>query len=168
MCARHFPVRYNFLFLGEQRRCDGRGGGAQRPVSRVNEPKTTGARSARARTHCRNLQVVSEKMFFKIWTTINLVSYFGCFVKIIFSAGFRSVPSFGTGSSAEVGMPRNDHFLPRNNGSRSESIPRNFFGTKFRSQPYIHSANSVIIAKESRKASSSLLTLFRASSYLLT
>jgi hypothetical protein len=47
-----------------------------------------------------------------------------------------SVPSFGIGSSAELGMPRNEHFLPRNNGNRSESIPRNFFGTKFRSQPY--------------------------------
>ncbi len=33
-------------------------------------------------------------------------------------------------------MPRNECFLPRNNGNRSESIPRNFFGTKFRSQPY--------------------------------
>jgi hypothetical protein len=31
-------------------------------------------------------------------------------------------------------MPRNEHFLPRNNGNRSESIPRNFFGTKLRSQ----------------------------------
>jgi hypothetical protein len=48
---------------------------------------------------------------------------------------FRSVPSFGIGSSAELGMPRNECFLPRNNGNRSESIPRNFFGTKFRSQP---------------------------------
>ncbi len=28
------------------------------------------------------------------------------------------------------------HFLPRNNGNRSESIPRSFFGTKFRSQNY--------------------------------
>ncbi len=34
----------NFLFLGEQRSCDGRGG-AQRPVWRVNEPKKTGART---------------------------------------------------------------------------------------------------------------------------
>ena len=50
---------------------------------------------------------------------------------------FRSVPSFGIGSSAEVGMPRNECFLSRNNGNRSESIPRNFFGTKFRSQPYL-------------------------------
>ncbi len=33
-------------------------------------------------------------------------------------------------------MPRNECFLPRNNGNHSESIPRNFFGTKFRSQPY--------------------------------
>ncbi len=38
------------------------------------------------------------------------------------SVPFRSVPS----SSAELGMPRNGHFLPRNNGNRSESIPRNF------------------------------------------
>jgi hypothetical protein len=51
------------------------------------------------------------------------------------SVSFRSVPSFGIGSSAELGMPRNGHFLPRNNGNHSESIPRNFFGTKFRSQP---------------------------------
>ncbi len=50
--------------------------------------------------------------------------------------GFRSVPSFGIGPSTELGMPRNEHFLPRNNGNRSESIPRNFSGTKFRSQPY--------------------------------
>jgi hypothetical protein len=34
-------------------------------------------------------------------------------------------------------MPRNECFLPRNNGNHSESIPRNFFGTKFRSQPYL-------------------------------
>jgi hypothetical protein len=39
---------------------------------------------------------------------------------------FRSVPSFGIGSSAELGMPRNEYFVPRNNGIRSESIPRNF------------------------------------------
>ncbi len=51
------------------------------------------------------------------------------------SVPFCSVPSFGIGSSAELGMPRNEHFLPRNNGNHSESIPRNFFGTKFRSQP---------------------------------
>ncbi len=43
----------DFLFLGEQRSCDGRGG-AQRPVWRVYEPKKTGARSARARTRGQN------------------------------------------------------------------------------------------------------------------
>ncbi len=42
------------------------------------------------------------------------------------SVPFCSVPSFGIGSSAELGMPRNEHFLPQNNGNRSESIPRNF------------------------------------------
>jgi hypothetical protein len=51
------------------------------------------------------------------------------------SIPFRSIPSFENGSSAELEMPRNEHFLPQNNGNRSESIPRNFFGTKFRSQP---------------------------------
>jgi hypothetical protein len=30
---------------------------------------------------------------------------------------------------------RNEHFLPRNNGNPCESIPRNFFGMKFCSQP---------------------------------
>ncbi len=40
-------------------------------------------------------------------------------------------------------MPRNEHFLPRNNGNRSESIPRNFFGTKFRSQPYAGAETTV-------------------------
>jgi hypothetical protein len=34
----------------ELRGCDGLGGGAQRPVSRVNEPRKTGARST-AKTH---------------------------------------------------------------------------------------------------------------------
>jgi hypothetical protein len=43
-----------FLFLGEQRSCDGRGGGAQRPVGRGNRPKKMSARSARARTRGQN------------------------------------------------------------------------------------------------------------------
>jgi hypothetical protein len=49
-------------------------------------------------------------------------------VRIIFFRiiPLRSVPSFGICSSAELGMPRNEYFVPRNNGIRSESIPRNF------------------------------------------
>ncbi len=43
-----------------------------------------------------------------------------------FFMSFRSVPSFGIDSSVNLGMPRNDHFLPQNNGNHSESIPRNF------------------------------------------
>ena len=70
-----------FLFLGEQRRCDGQGGACS---AQFGEPKKTGAWSARAHTRCQNLLVVSEKMFFKVWTTIILFSYFGCFVKLIF------------------------------------------------------------------------------------
>ncbi len=55
---------------------------------------------------------------------------------IFFFAEFRrSVFGFGIDSSVELGMPWNEHGLPLNNCNRSESIPRNFFGTKFRSQP---------------------------------
>ncbi len=48
-----FPEIVYFLFWGEQRSCDGREG-AQRPVRPGNEPKKTGARSARARTRGQN------------------------------------------------------------------------------------------------------------------
>ncbi len=68
----------------------------------------------------------------------------GFFVKLIIYISFRSVPSFGIDSSVNLGMPRNEHFLPRNNGDRSLSIPRNFFGTKFRCQPYYEHMDSVI------------------------
>jgi hypothetical protein len=56
---------------------------------------------------------------------------------------FSSVPSLGMDSSVNLGMPRNEHFLPRNNGSHSESIPRNFVGTKFRCQPYPSVPNNI-------------------------
>jgi hypothetical protein len=83
-----------------------------------------------SRLGCQTVRVVIE--------AVQVPQYF------IFSRNsvpFCSVPSFGIGSSAELGMPRNGHFLPRNNGIRSESIPRNFFGTKFRSQPYCEHDN---------------------------
>jgi hypothetical protein len=50
----------------------------------------------------------------------------GFFVKLIFFMPFSSVPSRGIDSSVNLGMPRNELFLPRNNGSQSESIPRNY------------------------------------------
>ncbi len=59
----------------------------------------------------------------------------GFFVKLIVFMPFSSVPSLGIDSSVNLGMPRKEHFLARNNGSLSESIPRYFFGTKFRRQP---------------------------------
>jgi hypothetical protein len=62
----------------------------------------------------------------------------GFFVKLIFFMSFRSVPSFESDSSVNLGMPQNDHFLPRNKGNHSEPISRNFFGTKFRCLPYSH------------------------------
>ena len=49
------------FILGEQRSCDGRGD-AQRPVWRVNEPKKTGARSARAHTRGQNPLVVKRQL----------------------------------------------------------------------------------------------------------
>jgi hypothetical protein len=50
-------------------------------------------------------------------------------------------------------MPRNDHFMPRNNGNRYESIPRNFFGTKFRSQLYLEGASvPAVLARAAHSA----------------
>ncbi len=50
----------------KQRSCDGGGGGAQRPVWRGNDPKKTGARSARARTQGQNPLVYIIKRYFLI------------------------------------------------------------------------------------------------------
>ena len=47
----------------KQRSCDGRGG-AQRPVWLGNEPKKTGARSARARTRGQNPLVIKIFLYF--------------------------------------------------------------------------------------------------------
>jgi hypothetical protein len=56
------------------------------------------------------------------------------FVKLM---PFSSVPSLGIDSSVYLGIPRNEHFLPRNNGNHSESIPRNFFGNSL-ANPTLH------------------------------
>ena len=50
--GKHF-VSGIFFILGDAAKLQ-RAGGAQRPVWRVNEPKKTGARSARARTRGQN------------------------------------------------------------------------------------------------------------------
>ncbi len=63
-----------------------------------------------------------------------LLAGVGFFVKLIFMP-FSSVPSLGMDSSVNHGMPRNEHFFPRNNESHSEFISWNFSGTKFRCQP---------------------------------
>ncbi len=59
----------------------------------------------------------------------------GFFVKLVFFMPFPSIPNFRIDSSVNFRRPRNEHFLLRNNGSCSESIPRNFFGTNFCCQP---------------------------------
>jgi len=49
-----------------------------------------------------------------MYRQIILLSIFLLFRKTNFFRGFHSVPSFRIGSSAELGMPRNECFLPRN------------------------------------------------------
>ncbi len=66
---------------------------------------------------------------------VNSVWWSRIFCKTNFFMSFPSVLSFGIDSSINLGMPRNEHFLPQNNVNHSESIPLNFFGTKFRCQP---------------------------------
>ncbi len=83
----------------------------------------------------------SKELFSTTLVKSHFVQYLVCSVKLHFfaefrSVTFRSVPSFRIGSSAELWIARDEHFLQRNNGNRSESIPRNFFGMKFCSQPY--------------------------------
>jgi hypothetical protein len=54
------------------------GGGARSALfGVVMSPK---GRVPKPKDGCKNLLVVSEKMFFKVWTTIILLSYFGCLV----------------------------------------------------------------------------------------
>ncbi len=45
------------------------------------------------------------------------------------SVSFCSIPSFGMGSSEELGLPRNEHFLPRNNGNDT-SLFRGMFSER--------------------------------------
>ncbi len=52
--GKHFVSGLFFYFGGCSEAAMGWGGGAQRPVWRINEPKKTGARSARARTRGQN------------------------------------------------------------------------------------------------------------------
>jgi hypothetical protein len=64
-----------------------------------------------------------------------------------FSRQFRSVPSFGISSSAELGMPRNEHFLPRNNGT-VPSLFRGIFSERYSvPNPNCISPNSGLIKK---------------------
>ncbi len=67
-------------------------------------------------------KIVSEKTTFYVQTN---QLFCCCFVKLIFSAELHSIPSFGIGSSAELGMPRNEFFLPWNNRNRSVEFFRN-------------------------------------------
>jgi hypothetical protein len=66
--------------------------------------------------------------------------YSVCWSRIFYKTNFffvplSSVPSLGIDSSINLGMPQNEHFLPRNNGSHSESIPRIFSVRNFIASP---------------------------------
>jgi hypothetical protein len=59
-------LEYFFIFGGVAKlQWPGWGGGAQRPVWHVNEPKKTGARSARARTRGQN-PLVDKKYIYAV------------------------------------------------------------------------------------------------------
>jgi hypothetical protein len=95
--------------------------------------------SAEQKTHGIPFQTVPQTLvipFRSMSRTKTLFSILsasaGFFVKLFFFMPFSSVPSLKIDSSVNLGMPRNEHFLPRSNGSHSESIRRIFFGTKFR------------------------------------
>jgi hypothetical protein len=57
--GKHFVFGIFFKFGGSSEAAMGGRGGAQRPIWRVNEPKMTGARSARARTRGQNPLVIN-------------------------------------------------------------------------------------------------------------
>jgi hypothetical protein len=99
--------------------------------SRIPDPGVKKAPNPGSRIRIRNTDSI-------LWTKTRFLF---ClleqdFFKTNFFMQFRSVLSFGIDSSVILGMPRNEHFLPRNTGNCVESIPRNFFGTKFSCQPY--------------------------------
>jgi hypothetical protein len=100
-----------FLFLRSSEAAMG-GGGVQRPFGVSVSPN-------------RWVRAVSKKKIFEEWTN-HFVNLFWPFCKIMFFVELYSVLSFVIGSSAGLGMPRNKHFIPWNNGNRSETIPRNF------------------------------------------
>ncbi len=56
---------------------------------------------------------------------VNTVCWSRIFCKTNFFMPLRSVPSFGIDSAVHIGMPRNEHFLPRSNGA-TETIPSLF------------------------------------------
>ncbi len=80
-----FDIFYIYIFGGRIRNSEAAtsgGGGAQRPVWRVNEPEKTGARSARARTRGQNPLVWKDLS----WTaeSYRLLKYWGRYTIALF------------------------------------------------------------------------------------
>jgi hypothetical protein len=69
------------------------------------------------------------------------MTFVSCFHKLQYFAELRSIPRYGLDSSEILGITRNEQFIQGNNKNLSESIPRNFFGTKLRWQPYLSIIN---------------------------
>jgi hypothetical protein len=104
----------------------------------------------------KNSKIVSEKRRLLRYRQIIFVSYFGCFVKLIFSHNY--IPF----RALELTLPRTSEcvLLPRNNGNRSKSILRNFFSTNFCSRSYPEYWDQVITL-----AFDHTIILFRFSNY---
>ncbi len=96
-------------------------GGAQRLVWRVNEPKKTAMRSARARTSGKNPLVVSERLLLR-YEQIVLLRHFNSLRGI----PFRSVPF----RPSELALPRNSECLGISTFFRgiTEAVPSLFRG----------------------------------------
>ncbi len=73
----------------------------------------------------RQPKKVSEKTTFEVRTN-HFVKLFCLFCKTDFLRGISFPSSFGTGSSAELRMAQNEHFLPWNNGSLPSLFRRIF------------------------------------------
>jgi hypothetical protein len=77
----------------------------------------------------------SVRIHFRKRKNLGKTTFVSCFVKPNYFVGFRFVPSYGMDSSDILGITPNEHFIPRKNENRSESIPRIFSERNFDGNP---------------------------------
>ncbi len=91
--------------------------------------------NSRNRKHSK----IHSKLFLGTENTRKKTTFVSCFVKLHYFAEFHSDPfrsEVRNGLFLDTRNDTDEHFIPRNNKNRSEAIPRNFIGTKFRWQPF--------------------------------